>query len=279
MFFAYLCRNLSFQGHRPLLICRDMKNIFIAFSNQKGGCGKSTLCALFANYLSERGKSVFMGDFDMQRTLASVRELDIKTFEGQALPYAIRAYELAPSNLRTKEDNEWYIQSRLKEMEDYADVIILDTPGNIKDFNLINILRNVDYLITPFSYDRNTWLSMLRYRVAIKVLRNPEKNYNAHFEAFFVLNRYDSRVGTADDHKTWEMMDKIVGKEGIPTPPIKYKADIMRYNTLFLTDKQREAVKPCFDAIYAHIFEGRRIKGTSLKDTKDQNVKNDGKEQ
>ena len=232
-----------------------MKKIFIAFANQKGGCGKSTLCALFANYLAERGKLVFLGDFDTQRTLASVRELDIKTFQGYTIPYAIKAYELAPSNLKTKEDNEWYIESKLDEMAQYADVIILDTPGNLKEYNLVNIFCNVDYLVTPFSYDRNTWMSMLHYRIAIKVLRDPEREYNAHFKAFFVLNRYDSRVGTADEHKTWERMDKVVGKEGIPTPPVKYIADVMRYNTLFLTDKQREAVKTCFDAIYKEIFE------------------------
>ena len=68
-----------------------MKKIFIAFANQKGGCGKSTLCALFANYLAERGKLVFLGDFDTQRTLASVSELAIKTFQGYTIPYAIQS--------------------------------------------------------------------------------------------------------------------------------------------------------------------------------------------
>ena len=29
-----------------------MKNIKVVFANQKGGVGKSTLCMLFANYLS-----------------------------------------------------------------------------------------------------------------------------------------------------------------------------------------------------------------------------------
>lgn len=237
-----------------------MKKIYIAFANQKGGCGKSTLCALFANYLTERGKLVFVGDFDTQRTLASVRGLDIKVFQGQTIPYAIKAYELAPSDLKTKEDNEFYILSKLSEMADYADVIILDTPGNLKEYNLVNIYRNVDYLITPFSYDRNTWLSMLRYRAALMVLRNPEGKYKAHFKAFYALNRFDSRIGTVDEHKAWELMDNIVGKEGIRVPPVKYIADIMRYNTLFLTDKQREAVKPCFDAIYDEIFEPKHKK-------------------
>jgi chromosome partitioning protein len=31
------------------------KNKTIAFANQKGGCGKTTLCTLFADYLSELG--------------------------------------------------------------------------------------------------------------------------------------------------------------------------------------------------------------------------------
>ena len=43
------------------------KNITIAFSNQKGGVGKSTLCAMFANYLKEKNvENVTIMDCDRQ---------------------------------------------------------------------------------------------------------------------------------------------------------------------------------------------------------------------
>ena len=53
------------------------KNITITFSNQKGGVGKSTLCAMFANYLKEKHvENVTIMDCDRQHSMvASVRQM------------------------------------------------------------------------------------------------------------------------------------------------------------------------------------------------------------
>ena len=42
-----------------------MENRIVLFSNIKGGVGKTTLCALFASYLAEKGIPVFAMDADL----------------------------------------------------------------------------------------------------------------------------------------------------------------------------------------------------------------------
>ena len=52
------------------------KNHFVLFSNIKGGIGKSSLCTLFAHYLTAKGEDVAVIDADIQRTIARQRTRD-----------------------------------------------------------------------------------------------------------------------------------------------------------------------------------------------------------
>lgn len=246
-------------GESPRRInLKYMKKLFIAFANQKGGCGKSTLCALFANYLSELGKEVIVVDFDNQGSLAGSRNIDLQRYPGCDIPYGIRFHNIAPSKYKGADENKKYIRDKLNEAARFADIILIDTPGNLREYNLVNLFCNCDYLIVPFSYDKNTAMSMLQFRATTQVLTDPEKKYKAHFKTFYLVNRYKKNVGTAEEHKQWKKIDIAVGKEGILVPPVKDTVDMIRYTTLFLSDKQRQAVKPCFDAINAYIFEGKQ---------------------
>ena len=67
-----------------------MKNIKVVFANQKGGVGKSTLCMLFANYLSWKGKPVCIIDTDLQKTILMQRQKDVQIYEGEE-PYSVQS--------------------------------------------------------------------------------------------------------------------------------------------------------------------------------------------
>lgn len=51
-----------------------MKNRIVIFSNIKGGVGKTTLCALLASYLAEKGYPVIAIDADLQASLYRHRQ-------------------------------------------------------------------------------------------------------------------------------------------------------------------------------------------------------------
>ena len=57
--------------------------MIILFGNQKGGCGKTTNCIQFANYLVEKGKEVLVLDLDFQRSLSDRRKEDIATYDNE----------------------------------------------------------------------------------------------------------------------------------------------------------------------------------------------------
>ena len=53
------------------------KNITITWANEKGGVGKTTLCTLFANYLSEKKvPDVCVLDCDRQHSIVDKRKFD-----------------------------------------------------------------------------------------------------------------------------------------------------------------------------------------------------------
>ena len=64
-------------------------NKIIAFANQKGGVGKTTLCILFADYLAWKKKGVVLLDADDQRSVTTKREKDVEFF-GEEPPYEVQ---------------------------------------------------------------------------------------------------------------------------------------------------------------------------------------------
>ena len=59
----------------------------ILFSNIKGGVGKTTLCAHFAEYLSMKGVPVVAVDADIQASLSRHREREVEADPGQTVPW------------------------------------------------------------------------------------------------------------------------------------------------------------------------------------------------
>jgi chromosome partitioning protein len=224
----------------------DKKPILIAFASQKGGVGKTTLCTLFANYLVERGLKVAVGDFDVQQSVLSARKGDVKLHPDLQMPYEVEAYDIMATDAKTSEEKEKYITDILDGMKERTEISILDTPGTLLNDNLITILQNVDYVVTPFAYDRTSWESLVTF---ISICDAIKENFNAHFKIFFVLNKFDKRFGKIEELKIWIAMDKALSMRGFLAPKIQYMADMTRLNTYSLLKTQRAAVEKCFNFI------------------------------
>jgi cellulose biosynthesis protein BcsQ len=150
------------------------ETLFVAFSTQKGGVGKTTLTVLAASYLhSVKGYNVAVLDCDYpQQSIADMRKRDVEqvisdnyykkmahvqftgigknayTVEGCALPGAVgRAEQL--------------------QLEEDLDFIFFDLPGTMNAAGVLKTLACMDYVFVPISTDRVVLESTLQYATTI----------------------------------------------------------------------------------------------------------------
>ena len=215
--------------------------MIISFANQKGGVGKSTHCALFAQYLSEKEKIVHVIDMDNQRSLHNKRRSDNSLSEKRENEENLYDNPLNYSVLAVSPDD---ILSFLKKnAESKKDAIfIIDTPGNIENENVLRTLYKSDFIIIPFSY---TELKLDSTAVFIQVM----KRFKVPAKLIFMPNDIDRRIKL----EAAEQVNKIFSHEGVVTPILYHYADIERFSTVDMNKKQREVVLPTYDFIYNYL--------------------------
>ena len=208
----------------------------IVFSNIKGGVGKTTLCALFASYLTEKGVPVQVLDADIQASLFRHREREAVTYPGQKIPYPVTLYDTSDQKLRNV----------LSEARQWDGITLIDCPGNVNDPNLAYIYSVADIAIIPMAYDVDTVDATGLFVQAIRP--------HTSAEMLFVPNRINTTEGKAEELRQREQTRDILDKIGTMTPRIKQTVVVKRYSTVFPLDRfQRNAVEHAFDVIIKKI--------------------------
>nr|DAN22098.1 MAG TPA_asm: ParA [Bacteriophage sp.] len=152
--------------------------IYVAFSTQKGGAGKTTLTALIASYLHyERDYNVAIIDCDFpQLSIYNMRERDLamaledEFYRGMAYEQFTRlegkkAYPVVRSNT----DNAIADAEKIvEESEKGFDIIFFDLPGTMNNRGLIHTLAHMDYIIAPISASRVVMESTLDYLITVR---------------------------------------------------------------------------------------------------------------
>ncbi len=136
--------------------------LFVAFSTQKGGAGKTTLTVLIASYLHYvKGYNVAVVDCDFpQYSISDMRERDMRKVE-QSKHYATQAYDQFK-----RLDKRAYvvIESRPEEAIARAnalltdnsnlDFVLFDLPGTINNPAVIDTISTMDSIFCPIAADR-----------------------------------------------------------------------------------------------------------------------------
>ncbi|MDM1353250.1 MULTISPECIES: ParA family protein [Myroides] len=137
--------------------------IFVAFSSQKGGVGKSTFTTLVASilhYQMNYNIVVFDADFPQhslvkmkERDLSIVMENDVlkKLAYKQFTTINKKAYPI----LQEKADNVLNAAKQfISELTIPVDVVFFDLPGTVNTAGILNALSGMHYIFTPITADR-----------------------------------------------------------------------------------------------------------------------------
>jgi cellulose biosynthesis protein BcsQ len=153
---------------------KEMKKetLFIAFSTQKGGMGKTSVTVLVASYLHYvKGCRVAIIDCDFpQHSISKERNRDSdlvmsddyfkRAAYNQFSTLGIKAYHVKESTAAEAiNDAEKLMETSSKSF----DIIFFDLPGTLNSSGVIRTLATMDYIFTPISADRFVLESTLQY--------------------------------------------------------------------------------------------------------------------
>ena len=190
----------------------------ICFSNQKGGCGKSSLLVLFAAYLKNRlNLNVSVIDADKQRTLFSFYQRECVKTENKPL-YKVYSNSLA----------------ELREMLDKLDkeqngILLIDTPNQLHEDNFF-LLSHADHIIVPYNMSDSSILSTMTFLDVYKLL------YEEDSKLIFVANAIKTSTKKEKIKDFKEYLSKDLKQAISLVSYFKDTVDIQKINSLSIDE-------------------------------------------
>ena len=230
------------------------ETLYVAFSTQKGGVGKTTFTVLVASYLYYlKGYNVAVVDCDYpQHSISAMRKRDAEQVNSdeyykqlafsQFKALGKKAYPVLCSSPdeAIKTANEFLASAG----SDY-DVVFFDLPGTVNSEGVIHSLSGMDYIFTPIAADRVVLESSLSFAVAIDKLL--VKNEACRLKGLHLFwNMVDGREKT----DLYTLYEQTIGELELPlmkvfipdTKRFKKELDAQRKtvfrSTLFPADKR-----------------------------------------
>ncbi len=201
----------------------------IVIANQKGGVGKSTICVLFANYISTQIKTIVV-DMDFQQSIHDRREHDLNTYENPIM------YDVVKS-----QDGDEVVEF-INKVDNDETLILIDTPGRIDNDNILGVLKAAHYIIVPIHYDKLTMNSTDLFIKLINYLKLDAK-------LIFVPNKIKATV----KYQTKEQIHSILNNVGVVAPKLSEKIALERLNTLENSKDVTEIINKSFSFIVDYI--------------------------
>ena len=201
--------------------------MIIIIGNQKGGCGKSTLVLLLANYLTLVKKcKVTVLDTDYQQSVS-------QKFQKAKILENVEPYEVLALELETYPVMREVIAANPK------DIALIDLPGKLDDDGLLPVFNSADLVICPFAYDEFSFESTILFSVVLRKI-NPE------VRIVYVPNRVKANV----KYETQADVDAQLAKFGSVTQGLPDRIDFQRINTFQLPLSVCPVILPVFDKIF-----------------------------
>lgn len=193
--------------------------IYVAFSTQKGGAGKTTLTVLVASYLHYvKGYNVAVVDCDFpQYSIHDMRQRDMDAVLKDNY-YKVLAYEQF-SRLQKKAypivcsrpENASEAAEELIKAGNQLDFIFFDLPGTINNQSIVKTLAAMDYIFTPIAADRVVMESSVKFASVINehLISTGKSNIKG---LYLLWNMVDGREKT----ELYEVYEKVCAELALP---------------------------------------------------------------
>lgn len=237
------------------------ETLFVAFSTQKGGVGKTTFTVLVASYLYYlKGYNVAVVDCDYpQHSISAMRKRDGEQVNNDA-NYKVLAFnqfkalgkKAYPVLCSTPEAAISTAEEFLK--TEPMDVVFFDLPGTVNSEGIISSLASMDYIFTPITADRVVLESSLSFAMTVNNLLVQNEAYRIQGLHLF-WNQVDGREKT----DLYRIYENTIGELKLPLMKT-FIPDTKRYKKELSGDKTSVFRSTLFPA------DKRMIKGSNLEE-------------
>ncbi|PZP38615.1 MAG: conjugal transfer protein TraA, partial [Pseudopedobacter saltans] len=195
------------------------KTVFVAFSSQKGGVGKSTFSTLVASTLHYRlGYNVVVFDADFpQHSLIKMKDRDLKmVMENEALK-KLAYNQFMTINKKAYEIIQHRADSVLEQAEEYVnasavpiDVVFFDLPGTVNTPGILKALAGMHHIFTPITADRVVMESTLVFTQLLQdvIMKKGETSIES---IHLFWNQVDGRESTP----LYEVYNQLIAQLGL----------------------------------------------------------------
>ena len=239
------------------------ETLFVAFSTQKGGVGKTTFTVLAASYLHYlKGYNVAVLDCDYpQYSINAMRKRDTQQVETDDY-YKLIAYnqfkqlnkKAYPIICSSPEDAIASANNFLGSSDMEFDVVFFDLPGTVNSAGVLQSLSNMDYIFTPIIADRLVLESSLSFALSINELLVSNASLRLK-ELHLFWNQVDGREKT----ELYDIYEKSIHEFGIPLLRT-FIPDTKRYNKELSGNRKPVFRSTLFPA------DKKMIKGSNLEE-------------
>lgn len=197
-------------GHKPL---------FIAFSSQKGGVGKSTFTALAASILHYRlgyNVAVFDADFP-QHSLMKMKERDLSMVMENEVLKKLAYRQFTTINKKAypiiQHKAEGVIEAAQRFSDSSAipiDVIFFDLPGTVNTPGILNALAGMHHIFTPITADRLVMESTLVFTQLLQdvIMKKGETSIET-------INLFWNQVDGRESTPLYGVYIQVIGELGL----------------------------------------------------------------
>ena len=135
---------------------------------------------------------------------------------------------------------------------------IIDTPGSLTLQGLLPLVFEADAVIVPIQLEKTSINSTTSF-IEMCAMVAKENGGDKLPDFYFLPNQFNKNWGRKAELTEQQTFLDYFAKLGTVLPKIPNCAEIQRYSTLILTDKQHEIVDKCFDTLYDCVYNDKSV--------------------